>query len=505
VRLLGPKLEWLTKNCGGCLLKSLLHAGAALLGIAMIAVPWWLAMPWANYTPPVWQNLQAFVPVRDTVTRPLRVGMVASPTIASTEIFAQVRGLERGLVEQFARQSAREVSFTTFNTPAAARAALIDGKIDLAPLAYTSDDFDKLRVTSVNYIENPWIFAYAPLVRPPTKWQFVDKQTVSVLPRIYDSPQFAVIADANLAVRFQRFEGHDEEELMAAIDTGKVSHALIDANLYDALQHIYTGVGRGMTVQKNARAWLTRAEDNRLHGDAQRFLQHAVLNRTVHTLGERHFGHTRAVNSFDASVFEERIVSTLPEWKPLLQKAQEDTGVDWRLIASLAYQESQWQAKAVSYTGVWGFMQLTQDTANMYRVDRNDPTAAIAAGAKHIAYLLRATPDRIPEPDRTWFALAAYNIGLGHVESGRILAQRARLNPDSWADVKKMMLKLSDLKVAESLNRNTARGYEAVEYVDRIRAFYELMVRHEDPHLPKRPLLTPKVPVAKPELRTASL
>ncbi len=490
---------------GVCLLKTLLHVGASLLGIAMIAVPWWLAMPWANYSPQRWESLQSFVPPREIAPRTLRVGMLASPTIASTEIFAQVRGLERGLVEQFAGQNAREVSFSTFSTPAAVRAALVDGKIDLAPLGYTSDDFDKLQLTSVNYIENPWIFAYAPLIRPPTKWQYIEQQTVFVLPRIYDSPQFAVIADANLLVKFQRFEGNDEEELMAAIDTGNVSHALIDANLYDALQHIYTGVGRGMTVQKNARAWITRAEDYRLHGEAQRFLQQAVLNRTVNALRERHFGHTLAVNSFDASVFEERIASTLPEWKPLLQKAQEDTGVDWRLIASLAYQESQWQAKAVSYTGVWGFMQLTQDTANMYRVDRNDPHAAIAAGAKHIAYLLRATPERIPEPDRTWFALAAYNIGLGHVESGRILAQRAKLNPDSWADVKKMMLKLSDLKVAESLNRNTARGYEAVEYVDRIRAFYELIVRHEDPHLPKRAPLNPRPTPPKPGLQTASL
>jgi membrane-bound lytic murein transglycosylase F len=205
-------------------------------------------------------------------------------------------------------------------------------------------------------------------------------------------------------------------------------------------------------------------------------------------------------------VFEERVAETLPTWRGELRKAQEETGIDWRLIASLAYQESQWQAKAVSYTGVWGFMQLTQDTANMYRVDRSDPNAAIAAGAKHLAYLHRATPDHIAEPDRTWFALAAYNIGLGHVNDARILAQRANLNPDSWADVKTQLWQLTQPKVAATLKHGLARGYEALEYVDRIRSFYEMLVRLENPHSPKKkPLeLSPKPVPAGSGVRTAS-
>jgi len=126
------------------------------------------------------------------------------------------------------------------------------------------------------------------------------------------------------------------------------------------------------------------------------------------------------------------------------QQAAQQHGVDWRLLAAMGYQESKWDPHAVSFTGVRGLMQLTEDTASRMRAgDRRDPRSSIFGAAKYLAMLMRDMPRRIPEPDRTWFAVAAYNVGLGHVEDARVLAQQAGRNPDRWEDVREFLPLLS--------------------------------------------------------------
>jgi membrane-bound lytic murein transglycosylase F len=94
----------------------------------------------------------------------------------------------------------------------------------------------------------------------------------------------------------------------------------------------------------------------------------------------------------------------------------------------MGYQESKWDPAAVSYTGVQGLMQLTEDTALMMRSgDRRDPRSSIFGGAKYLSRMMTTVPQRISQPDRTWFAVASYNVGYGHLEDARILAQRERL------------------------------------------------------------------------------
>ncbi len=469
----------------------------------MLATPWWIGLTLANEEGGVWQPLVASLPKLAVVRDTIRVGLVESATIASEGVFPGMPGFEKALVNAFAKHLGRTVEIVTFSGLAAAREALASGAIDLAPLGFTSEPNKKLLATSVNYADSAWIIAYSPGAIPPRSDGALDGAIVPVLARIFESPQFDDIKSRFPHTQFVRFDGSTEESLFARIDSAQHKYAVIDRNTYDAMQHIYTGVGQGMTVHDTGRAWLTRADDTALSTDVHHFLKHAIADRTVANLKEQYFGHTAAVNSFDAIMFEQRISQTLPQWRPALKRVQAANGIDWRLLASLAYQESQWRSRAVSYTGVQGFMQLTQDTANMYRIDRTNPDSAIAAGGKHLAYLHRATPDRIAEPDRTYFALAAYNIGLGHVEDGRILTQRAGRNPDSWADVKLHLPALANPKVAITLKHGLARGYEAVEYVDRIRSFFEIIVRHESGTLGPRGGDAPRK--IAPQLRTAMM
>ena len=134
----------------------------------------------------------------------------------------------------------------------------------------------------------------------------------------------------------------------------------------------------------------------------------------------------------------------LPDLRDYFHEAEELTGIDWRLIAALAYQESHWDRLAVSPANVRGIMMLTEITADRMKVtDRLDARQSILAGARYLMMLKDGLPMRIKEPDRTWMALAAYNQGSGHIEDARILAQRLDFNPDSWVDLKKTLPLLS--------------------------------------------------------------
>ena len=125
---------------------------------------------------------------------------------------------------------------------------------------------------------------------------------------------------------------------------------------------------------------------------------------------------------------------------------------------------------------------LTEDTADRMKVkNRLDARESIIGGAKYILLLRDTIPVRIVEPDRTWLALAAYNQGYGHLEDARILTQRLKLNADSWLDVRKAYLKLREPEHYEQLKHGYARGDEAVQFVENIRNYTDILTRLEKP------------------------
>lgn len=210
---------------------------------------------------------------------------------------------------------------------------------------------------------------------------------------------------------------------------------------------------------------------------------------TLHRLLDRYYGHNNRLRKMDAAAFITGINTILPHFRRMFEEAATLTGEDWRLLAALAYQESQWNPLATSHTNVRGIMMLTGDTADRMDVqNRLDARESIRAGAEYLLLLKEQMPDRIPEPDRTWLALAAYNQGYSHLEDARILTERAGLNPDSWSDVKKWMPLLNRPKYYTTLKHGYARGGEAVILVESIRSYYDMLKRLE----PSQPATLPE-------------
>jgi membrane-bound lytic murein transglycosylase F len=174
--------------------------------------------------------------------------------------------------------------------------------------------------------------------------------------------------------------------------------------------------------------------------------------------------------------FMRDVQERLPKYRHFFHQAAAAVGEDWRVLAAIGYQESRWDPSAVSPTGVKGLMMLQTDTAQSLGVqDRGDPAASIAGGARYLHDVRATIPDRVPEPDRTWLALAAYNVGYGHLEDARVLAQSHGKNPDSWQDVREYLPLLDQERWYTELKRGYAPGLQAVHFVDHVRTYLDIL------------------------------
>ncbi|WP_186453905.1 membrane-bound lytic murein transglycosylase MltF [Denitratisoma sp. DHT3] len=218
---------------------------------------------------------------------------------------------------------------------------------------------------------------------------------------------------------------------------------------------------------------------------AEDFIVESKQNKTIARLKDRYFGHIERIKAEDIAQLIQDAQTLLPHYRRYFQDAQEITGLDWRLLAALAYQESKWDPLATSPTGVRGMMMLTEDTADLLGVsNRLDARQSIRAGAKYLANLIGDLPSHIVNPDRTWLALAAYNLGMGHLRGGRSLASGMKRDPDSWFDMKKVLPLMSRPEYYARLKAGRARGGEAVIMVENIRTFYSILSRFEAPWQP---------------------
>ncbi len=195
-------------------------------------------------------------------------------------------------------------------------------------------------------------------------------------------------------------------------------------------------------------------------------------------LEERYYGHVPAYDYVDIARYQRRIEERLPDYRETFETAARETGLSWTLLAAIAYQESHWVPDATSPTGVRGMMMLTRATASDMGVsNRLDAEQSIDGGARYLASIKRRLPASITGEDRLWFALAAYNVGLGHLYDARSLARREGRNPDKWTDVKAMLPLLSQPAYYNTVTYGYARGHEPVRYVQRVRHYHDILDR----------------------------
>lgn len=272
------------------------------------------------------------------------------------------------------------------------------------------------------------------------------------------------------------------EGLLEGVASGDVEYTVADSHLVAVLQNYHPDLGVAFALGEPEKiAWgFNKTAKPELREKANLFFTKIKKDGTLRNIIDRYHGNAKRLKPIDVKSYLSRSRTLLPKYKRLFQQAQEITGLDWRLLAAISYQESHWDTFNTSPTNVRGLMMLTEDTADQMGVtDRLDPKQSIPAGAKYISQLIETIPDRVPEPDRTYMALASYNIGYAHVEDARVLAQRLKMNPDSWADVKKTLVMLNDPTYYSNAKYGYCSGGAPVIFVESIRSYYNILTRFE--------------------------
>lgn len=291
-------------------------------------------------------------------------------------------------------------------------------------------------------------------------------------------------------LQWRALEKVSADELMEQVAEGLLDFTVSDSHLVAMLRNYYPNLGIGLALGKEEEiAWaFPKTGDRWLYDQANSYFAGIRKDGTLRNLIDRYYGHSERLDTLDVTTFLKRTRTLLPQYIDLFKEAQEMTGIDWRLLAAVSYRESHWDRLNTSPTNVRGLMMLTEATADMLGVtDRLDARQAIMGGARYIVMLKDTIPKRVPEPDRTWLALAAYNIGYAHLEDARVLAQRMKLNPDSWADVKKTLPLLNKVEYYSTVKYGFARGGAPVIFVESIRTYHKILEKYEPPHSPLLP------------------
>ncbi|PHM73620.1 membrane-bound lytic murein transglycosylase MltF [Xenorhabdus kozodoii] len=263
------------------------------------------------------------------------------------------------------------------------------------------------------------------------------------------------------------------QQLLEQLSEGKIDYTISDSISLALQQRIHPNLAVAFDVsEESPLTWyLKRNSDDSLYSAMLDFFSMLTENGIMSRLQEKYFGHVGSFDYFDTISFIRAINRLLPTYQPIFQ--QYAGSLDWQLVAAIAWQESHWDPQATSPTGVRGLMMLTRPTAEWAGIrDRLDPVESVKGGMDYLHYLIARLPKTIPEDERIWFALAAYNMGYGHLLDARKLTAAQKGNPDSWLDVKTRLPLLSKKKYYANTTYGYARGYEAYRYVENIRRYY---------------------------------
>ena len=394
-------------------------------------------------------------------------------------------GVEYELVSRFAEELGVELKLIEVERPMAVLTLLKRHAVHLAAAGMSLGEGERQKLrTGPAYQEITQQLVYHRGRRPPRSLEALSGKQVEV---IEDCPQGDLLHEhqaRHKEIRWSEVADADSAELMRRVAAREIDYTILQSN-FVALHRLYypeLGVAPLELAPPQRLAWaFPDDEDDSLREAARRFFIELRESGTLERILERYYGRATHFDYAHGLHFRRHVEQRLPALEHHFRHAAAEHGLDWLLLAAVGYQESLWNPDAVSPTGVRGVMMLTRATAKQLGVkNRVDPEESIFGGARYLASMKRRIPARIGEPDRTWMALAAYNVGMGHLEDARVLTQRLGGDPDAWVDVKKRLPLLSKKKWYKTVKHGYARGGEPVYYVKNIRAYYQMLQWQEE-------------------------
>ncbi len=355
---------------------------------------------------------------------------------------------------------------------------LVNGKTDLlaAGLIYNSERLSRARIGPAYYSVSQQLVYRQGTPRPKSFDDLHGKLMVAA-----GSAHVATLAQLKKTqypnLSWTLSATHHSKELLEQVVEGKLDYTVADSITIALLQRVHPQltVAFDVTDEEPVSWFFQRSSDDSFYAAMLDFYSKIAENGSLARLEEKYLGYVGIFDYVDTKTFLQAIDTVLPTLRPLFEKYARK--IDWRLLAVIAYQESHWNPQATSPTGVRGLMMLTHATAGGLGVsNRLDPEESIKGGATYLQFLMQKIPKTVPEDERIWFALAAYNMGYGHMLDARRLTKKQRGDPDSWVHVKVRLPMLSQPRYYKITTYGYARGHEAYKYVENIRRYQVSLV-----------------------------
>lgn len=411
-------------------------------------------------------------------------------------------GFEYDLVNLFAQRIGVKATFIIPDNLQETLEMVQHGKAHFAAagLTVTEQRKETLRFSSP-YQEISQQVVYRAGNSRPKDVEALDNGIIEVVANSSHAARLAELKQEHPELEWLENETLGSEDLLTMVANRLIEYTIADSNEITLFHHYFPELKVAFNISEpEPFAWAFPIDnDMSLYKEVEAFFAEIKENGVLDDLLNRYYGHADSVDKGSTRLLRRHLKTRLPKFQAIFEQAAKETGLDWRLLAAIGYQESHWNPRAKSPTGVRGIMMMTLDTMrHMGMTKRTDPTQSIIGGSRYFKKMVDRLPEEIEEPDRTWLALAGYNLGHGHLMDGRNITRERQGDPNKWGDVKESLPLLRRKKWYKKTKHGYARGHEAVHYVEKIRGFYDLLVfeTEQDQEVveePKALTITPQV------------
>jgi membrane-bound lytic murein transglycosylase F len=355
---------------------------------------------------------------------------------------------------------------------------LDQGKGDFvgAGMAITKERLEKIDF-SIPYMDIQQRVIHHALVFGPRSIDDLAFRTIHVRRNTSYHSRLAEIKASGIDLTYILHDNVPTEDLIAMVNDREIKFTIADSSVARLIQRHFPDIRIGIPIQeKESLAWAVRKDDLEMRRKINDFFLYAKSKGIRKQIVDKYYGHTKDFDVSELKTFHRRVKARLPKYRDTIQKEAEKHGFDWRLMAAVIYQESRFDPYAKSMTYVEGLMQVTRAAADEMGIqDRLDPVQSVRAGIKYLSRMYDKFDQIDDAYQRILFALASYNVGYGHVLDAMAIAREKELNPLVWNSVKTTLPLLSKPDFYKKTRHGYARGWEPVEYVERILTYYDIL------------------------------
>jgi len=415
----------------------------------------------------------------------IRVALLATPPLYFPDE-SLIQGYDYEIISSYAASIGAKLEIIRANTSSEITTLLKQGKVHIGVTGSSPPCPDDNIQNGTAYNENEWYVIGNRNNQLPKSIEDIIPSTIIVAKGSKPSLVLSNLKADHPSLFWLELPGGNIRQVLEQVNLNTFRLSVINADIFTYYQYLYPEIKIAFTLSRRYRShWLTyKSDDMSISHSIDEFINKYKQSDKREQRYNTYFHHLNNFDYIDSFYYLRRIKEKLPQYYNYFKTAAMNNDFDERLLAAISYQESHWNETARSHTGVRGLMMLTQDTAKRVGVEnRLDPEQSVMGGARYLNILKASLSERIQEPDRSWMSLAAYNIGLGHLEDARVITESLGDNPHLWLDVEKHLPKLSQKDWYKNTKYGYARGHEPVEFVRRIRRYYDILRLYQQEEL----------------------